>query len=130
MALSRCGDGLSVDSAITSRRLKKRPVRAAVSSGEYTWPIRMVWLVMAVIFFAAGVSKLRYSGLRWASAPAMATMLTVGYYHIANGDPLTAWGPFLAHSVWLCRLLAGSAIPLACMPSKSKYHGCGLGRSL
>src|SRR5207302_10188593 len=53
--------------------------------------------------------------------------LTVGYYHIANGDPLTAWGPFLAHSVWLCRLLAGATLaievsfPLALFSRRARW---------
>jgi len=125
MALSRCGDGLSVDSLIAARRGKRRSI-SAVSSGEYTWPVRMVWLVMALIFFAAGVSKLRYSGLGWATAGTMATLLTVSHYHFSNADPLTSWGLPLAHSVWLCRLLAETTLaievgfPLALFSSRAR----------
>ena len=63
MAVSRCGDALSIDSWLDRRRrqenpTREKPTRKKPVSGEYRWPIRMVWLLMTLAFFGAGFSKL------------------------------------------------------------------------
>ena len=104
LALSCCGHAWSVDRLIqAARKEKNEPVRR---SGEYTWPIRTIGFVMSLIFFAAGVSKLRHSGVAWFASDNMATILIQQNYHISNADPLTPWGLYLAQNRWLSRGIA------------------------
>jgi hypothetical protein len=111
MALSRCGDGVSVDALLRRARRDSDPVgRGPVISGEYTWPVRMVWLLMALAFFAAGVAKIRFSGLQWVTSDTLAIFLIHNNYHVINLDPLTTWGLYLAQHPWLCRALAAGTI--------------------
>src|SRR4030095_11795292 len=63
LALSRAGDAWSLDALVRS---SSDPTGTAPQpSGEYTWPIRLVWVLMAFVFFGAGLSKLRHAGLEW-----------------------------------------------------------------
>src|SRR4029078_3516477 len=57
MALSRAGDAWSLDATIARRLRGGRPLPVPASSGEYTWPLRCVWLALALIYLAAGVGK-------------------------------------------------------------------------
>ncbi len=115
LALSRSGDGWSLDALLKAAR---RPPDAAVpkspKSGEYTWPLRMMWLVMSLIFFAAGVSKLRHSGLAWVTSNAMAGFLVRSNDPLAHaaGAPWTDWGLWIAGVPWLSTLLGGVALAL------------------
>src|SRR5579863_9517 len=89
MAFSRCGDAWSVDALIRKGRagaVKEPPAL----SGEYTWPVRMIWVVMALMYFAAGVSKIRHSGFEWINSDTMATFLIAHAYHISMADQLTS----------------------------------------
>jgi hypothetical protein len=72
LALSRCGDALSIDA--WRRAPRGRPQRMPPSP-EYRWPIRMVWLLMAVVFFTAGATKLRRGGLEWVTSRTFASIL-------------------------------------------------------
>lgn len=106
--VSRCGDYWSADWLIKRR---KNPLAANVeSSGEYRWPVRAVWVTLALVFFAAGFAKLRHSGLEWVFSENMAAILIQHQYHVANDDPLTAWGLYIAQYGWLAVLLAGGAL--------------------
>src|ERR671910_162451 len=94
MALSRCGDSCSIDRLIWKARQRNDTSRQRPQvSGEYTWPVRAVWVMFALFFFAAGVSKLRHSGLEWIFSDNMAIMLIYHHYSFSNGDPFAAWGP-------------------------------------
>jgi hypothetical protein len=128
LALSRCGDGVSVDALMrAARRGHDASRREQELSGEYTWPIRMVWLVMALVFFAAGVAKLRLSGLGWIRPETMTTILIVSNYQVHGLVPLTSWGVYLAHYPWLCGLLAAATVaievgfPLALVSRKARW---------
>ena len=96
-------------------------------SGEYTWPVRTIWLMFALIFFAAGVSKLRHSGLEWIFSDHLAISLIQAHYHVANADPLVPWGLHLAQYVWLTHLLAAGSLaleisyPLALFSSRARW---------
>ena len=59
LACSRAGDAWSVDAM--------RDRRTTAPSGEYTWPLRAIWVAMALVFLAAGLAKLRFGGLRGSS---------------------------------------------------------------
>jgi len=96
-------------------------------SGEYTWPVRAVWVMFALIFFAAGLSKLRHSGLEWILSDNMAIMLIQHHYHTANADPLVSWGLSLAQHIWLTRLMAAATVafevgyPLALFSLRARW---------
>lgn len=96
-------------------------------SGEYRWPIRAVWVVMALIFFGAGFSKLRISGFQWIFSDNIAILLNQRNYNIESADPLTSWGLNIASHPWLCRALAAITIaaelfyPLALISRRARW---------
>jgi hypothetical protein len=115
LALSRCGDAFSVDRWLRDKHQggDETPVQRPQASGEYTWPVRAVWTVFALIFFAAGVSKLRHSGLEWIFSDNMSVMMMrQNAFHTADVDPVVSWGLALAQFVWLTQLLAAGTIVL------------------
>jgi hypothetical protein len=125
MAVSRCGDACSID------RLIWRVRQSGVSlgereqvSGEYTWPVRAAWVTFALIFFAAGVSKLRHSGLEWIFSDNMAFLLTRAKY---NDDALSSLGFYLSQYSLLPQLLAAATValellyPLALFSRKARW---------
>jgi predicted DCC family thiol-disulfide oxidoreductase YuxK len=119
LALSRCGDGFSLDALIRAGRRPQSP--PPKPSGEYTWPIRMMWLVMSIIFFNAGVSKLRHSGIAWVTSDVLATYFIHSNYGIGRpaGAPVSEWGLWFARHPAIYRPMAGLslffelALPLA-----------------
>ena len=121
LALSRAGDAWSVDAWLRARpfgRLRAVPstvegrhgMPASADSGEYTWPIRAIWVMTAVIFFSAGFSKLRHSGLSWVFSDHLAIVLVRHQYFVSDGEPLTSWGPAIAAYSWAPRLLAAVSL--------------------
>jgi hypothetical protein len=114
MAFSRCGDAWSIDALVRKRKTSAAPAPPAMS-GEYTWPIRMIWVVIVLIYFSAGISKARHSGFAWINSETMRNYLIWHSYHVTVVDPLTSWGPALARSAIVSRLLAvfGMGIELA-----------------
>jgi hypothetical protein len=105
LALSRCGDAWSLDAW---RRSRGR--RAVAPSGEYTWPIRLVWVTLSLVFFAAGVAKLWTSGLEWIISDQMVLLLDRVQYHISDADPVTNWGSYISAHHWLARALAATTL--------------------
>ena len=102
LALSRCGDAFSLDAIFRKRSGPLAP------SGEYRWPVRMVWVLMAVVFFNAGTAKLRHSGYRWAWAENFQLLLITQFYN-AN-PPAVRVGLFIANHAWLARLVAAGSM--------------------
>lgn len=109
LACARCGDAFALD-RVLARRWRDAALPTPSPSGEYTWPIRAIWVAMAVVFFCAGISKLRTSGLTWIFSDTMAIFLVDAQYHFGNAVPLTDLGLVLARHAWLCRVLAAAAI--------------------
>jgi GT2 family glycosyltransferase len=108
LSLSRCGDALSVDAW---RRASRGGAVARVSaSGEYTWPIRLVWVTLSLVFFAAGVAKLWTSGFEWIASDQMTLLLMRVQYHISDADPVTNWGSYIAQYPLLTRALAATTL--------------------
>jgi hypothetical protein len=107
MALSRAGDAWSLDATIARRLGGRRPRPVPAPSGEYTWPLRCVWLALTLIYLAAGVGKLRSSGLAWIASDHLALLLLRSRYEY---QPLTDWGPWLARSAGLRHALAAATI--------------------
>jgi hypothetical protein len=103
LACSRAGDAWSVDALLKGGD-------APAPSGEYTWPIRMVWVAMALVFFAAGLAKLRYGGLEWVTSDNMTILLRRAAYHVSDADPISTAGLWIADRPWLSRGLAGASL--------------------
>jgi hypothetical protein len=125
MALSHCSDVLSADRLLS--RLGKRNGQSPnkpIMSGEYTWPVRTVWFVMALIFFAAGVSKIMKTGIEWVVSNNMSILLMQFDY---RNSPLTSWGFYIARYGWICQILAAATImfetgfPLALLSRKARW---------
>lgn len=113
MAFSQCGDAWSVDALI--RKARARTVAAEkdpAPSGEYTWPVHLIWVISAMVYFEAGISKLRHSGIKWVTTETMQNFLLHGYYHVSDSEPLTSWGLFFARSHWLWSALAAGSLLL------------------
>jgi predicted DCC family thiol-disulfide oxidoreductase YuxK len=108
LALSRCGDACSLDGLVRAGRRAPEP-RA---SGEYRWPARMILLVMACVFFAAGVSKLRHSGLGWVTSGALSTFLVRGNDPLGRSvsAPLLGLGLQVARSPVVSQTLAATTL--------------------
>ena len=105
LAVSRVGDAWSIDT-LRKRDSGDRPPL----SGEYTWPIRLVWVLMALVFLGAGLSKLRHGGIEWVLSDTMRTFLVRAHYGVSDADPLVSWGLTLAQRPWAPRLLAAATI--------------------
>jgi hypothetical protein len=106
LAVSRAGDAFSLDALLARRR----GVVAPVAHWEYRWPIRFVWVAMSIIFCAAGLSKLRHSGLDWILSDNLAALLLRQQYHLSDGEPLTNWGIWVASHRWLARGMAAASV--------------------
>jgi uncharacterized membrane protein YphA (DoxX/SURF4 family) len=119
LTLSRAGDSWSIDAW--------RRAGVAAPSGEYRWPIRAIWVMTALIFFAAGFSKLRHSGLEWIFSDHLAILLVRHQYHVSDGEPLTALGPVIASYPWAARTLAAVSVftellfPLALFSTRARW---------
>src|SRR4249920_2678869 len=81
-----------------------------VYSAEYTWPIRMVWTLMALVFLAAGIAKLRHGGTAWIASANMSVILLRSAYHTSDADPITTFGLWVASHAFLSRALAAAAL--------------------
>jgi hypothetical protein len=105
LACSRAGDAWSID----RWRAGGSP---PAPSGEYTWPIRVVWLAMSLVFLAAGLSKLRHGGVEWVMSENMSIVLMRAAYHVSDADPLTTFGLWIAARPWLARTVAFLALSI------------------
>jgi hypothetical protein len=103
LALSRCGDAISLD-----RLLRGGRGLPAAPSGEYRWPIRIVWVAMSFAFFGAGISKIRHAGLDWIASDRLAIFLVQSNYPLIRSadQPMLDWGLWIASHRWLSRALA------------------------
>lgn len=108
LAVSRAGDAVSLDATIRAYRLGSGD--APPPSGEYTWPIRFVWVAMALAFGAAGISKWRHGGLEWIFSDSFSWLLLRQQYHLSDAEPLTRLGIIVANHRWLALPMAAASI--------------------
>jgi hypothetical protein len=106
LACSRAGDAWSID------RLVGRTNGRGDPSGEYTWPIRMIWVATSLVFLAAGIAKLRYGGIAWVTSDNMRILLIRAAYHVSDADPITTAGLWIAAHQVLSRGLAAMALAI------------------
>ena len=64
---------------------------------------------MTLMFFAAGVAKLRYGGLEWIFSDSFATTVLLKHY---DKDAVGDWGLYLVQVPWLCQLLALTSVAI------------------
>jgi uncharacterized membrane protein YphA (DoxX/SURF4 family) len=104
LAVAPCGDGWSIDALRRTAR-HDGPDTTRVS-GDYRWPIVLVRVMMALVFVAAGLTKLRHSGFEWVTSDTLSIILTRGYYHVSDADPIGPFGLLAAKSPIVSRTLA------------------------
>ena len=69
----------------------------------------MVWLLTSLVFLAAGITKLRLSGLDWITTDNLSTTILQHYYG-GYSDPPTDLGVWIAQHKTLCKVIAGLTI--------------------
>lgn len=67
MCFSPLSDALSIDRLLKGRTSGKRPTESL----SYAIPFKFIWIMLAIIYFFAGVHKLWESGLEWALGDSM-----------------------------------------------------------
>jgi hypothetical protein len=107
---SRCGAAWSMDAFF--RRHRHSEEKAPPPSGEYTWPIRLVWVLFAMMYFAAGIAKLRWSGLDWVFRDSLSRHLLFAPDVFPAPWLQPEWSLAVGRQTWLCRLLAGTTLLL------------------
>ena len=119
MAIARSGDALSLDRAISNER--------SALSGEYRWPVRMAWLILSTVLFAAGYAKLSQGGLGWALSDNMALILAEHQFPPEHPEALVPWGKWIARQSWLARgmglatLILEAGYPLAMFSRRARF---------
>jgi hypothetical protein len=101
-SVARAADKWSVDSWLRAR-FKRVPVAEPAPSGEYRWPVRVVWVFVASIYGASGYAKLHDSGLAWAFSNNLERLFIEHRFH---HSPPTDWGLALAGYPHVVRLMA------------------------
>ena len=107
LAFSRAADAWSIDALVG----RTAPVPDG-RSGEYTWPVRMIWVAMSLVFVAAGLAKARHGGLEWIWSDNMRILLMRAAYHVSDADPLGGIGLWVAGHAWMARGLAGLSLAI------------------
>jgi uncharacterized membrane protein YphA (DoxX/SURF4 family) len=98
LCFSRAGDFASIDGWLRQRRAPA----ALPASAEYRWPIAALWLLVAGMYCAAGVSKLVHTGWSWALSDNLQLLFL---RHQVTHHPPTQLGVTLAQYPHLCRRL-------------------------
>jgi len=127
MAFSHCGNCFSLDRWLKDKGwLYKSGQNSKVAQGiegEYTWPIRLIWVLMTLAFCAAGVSKLRNSGLEWITSDYLANLFVTIHFIGARGEPLIDWmALWLANKPIICHSLAGMTVILEVCAPLALFH--------
>lgn len=103
-AFSNSGTAWSIDSFIR-KRFSRKPQSA--ESGQYNWPLKLITVTIALVFFGAGYSKLYRSGLVWIFSDNFSNLLLMHHYW---GQPPLDWGLWIAKHQWLYVPMALSAV--------------------
>jgi len=127
MAFSHCGDGFSLDRWLRDKGWLYKPGQnsklAQRIEGEYTWPIRLIWVLMTLVFCSAGVSKLRNSGLEWISSDYLSTLFVNNYIGGNRAEPLIDWmALWLANKPLFCHSIAGMTVVLEVCAPLALFH--------
>jgi hypothetical protein len=105
LMLSDCGRCWSLDALLRRRLFGPEPPPPL--SGEYRWPVQMVRLLSAIVFFAAGMAKLKSGGLDWAFSDNLRNVLL---QHHVHSRPMVDWGLWIAARPWVYQPLAATTL--------------------
>jgi hypothetical protein len=104
LALSNAASVWSID----GWQDRRRGIAPPIPSGEFQWPLRLLQVLFALVMCAAGVAKLRVSGLAWVLSENLQYTVIRMYY---SGDPPPLRiGLVLAQIPWLCQVLAAGSL--------------------
>ena len=103
--IARSTDAISLDALIARRRHHPHPS----PSGEYTWPLALSRVLLALAFFTAGSAKLGHSGFAWITTDNL-RWLFIGQQY--THTPPLDWAASFADFPLLCRFLAGGTVAL------------------
>jgi hypothetical protein len=106
-AISWAGRAFSLDERI--RRALGRPP-TPTTSPEYTWPLRVIQTLLAIVYAAAGWAKVDRSGFGWVFSENMENILKLHFF-IGNDPPIPI-GFSIAQLSWLPPILAAGTIAL------------------
>jgi hypothetical protein len=96
LAFSPCGDRWALKFS--------RSRRQAAEGSNYIWPIRLIQLFVAQIYFFSGFAKISHSGWQWASA----SNLRGWMLYFSQEDQVRVFhtlGPWLAERPLLCQII-------------------------
>ncbi|NIV42874.1 MAG: hypothetical protein GWN11_05100 [Candidatus Dadabacteria bacterium] len=127
MAFSRSGDSFSIDRWLKDRsflyKSDKSSVTARQIEGEYTWPVRLIWVLMTLVFCAAAVSKLRNSGIEWITSDNLSNIFILVQFVDMRGEPvIESLAPWLGGKPLLCSFLAGTIVVLEMFAPLALFH--------
>jgi hypothetical protein len=105
LALAPGGDAWSVD-AFVRRRFRDLP--PPPPGGEYRWPVRAVWLTMALVFFTAGMAKVIQGGAAWVLSEHMEISLVQRFYD--PNPPDLRIGLWIAQRPWAAKTMAAGSL--------------------
>ncbi len=83
LTISNCFDVLSVDAFLGKK--------TTVQSGNYTFPVRLVWLQFGVIYFWAGFYKFWDAGFDWALSDSMINQIQLEWVQNYDKIPAFRW---------------------------------------
>lgn len=89
LAVSRCGDYLSVDAVVAAWRSADRGTVDPPSSAKiYALPLRFVWLLIGVMYFFPGFWKLWRSGYQWAWSDNITFHMYKKWFELGGWTPI------------------------------------------
>jgi hypothetical protein len=106
LAVSPCGDALSVDAALIAYRSPGPPPGRAMPTLAHALPIFAAWILIGMIFFFPGFWKLRSSGLAWIWSDNLRNQMYWKWYETGGAPPWLR----VDGSPVLCRLGALAAV--------------------
>jgi hypothetical protein len=115
---ARSADALSLDARFRS------PQKAPADSFEYGWPLQLIRAMFILIFFAAGISKLRTSGLAWMTAVNIRYLLLAHNYVFhtpTNLGLLAAKSPLITGVAGIATVVLELSMPLALFSSRLRF---------
>jgi predicted DCC family thiol-disulfide oxidoreductase YuxK len=119
LMLSRCGDGFSIDSL---RHAAMRGAKPILPSGEYRWPVQTVRIIWVLVFFLAGVSKLRIGGLDWMFSDSMSNLVMRKQY---SWEPPTSVAWFFLDHPWTLKAMSTGATMIELLAPLSLFTKWG-----
>jgi hypothetical protein len=110
LSFAAASDRLSLDS-----RLFPKWVQQTHDLRLYNWPLRTAQLTFCLVFFAAGISKVRTSGLDWITTDTLQNYFLVSslvYRDVNSAAHAFRLNHLLYLEPWLCHLLALTTVAI------------------